>query len=252
MNSTQRINITSESLDQFLQDGYFVLPGVIPPEELEDLRLECDRLVALKDAELEKQGREGQGITHRNSRYFLGGYGMGSQILQRFLFGTQMAEICKATLGSNVYLFNEQFVVKAAERGMKFSWHQDSGYVGHPHEPYLSCWCALDPVCEENGTVSILPYSRAGNKRIAPHKREEETNDLVGYTGDDPGIPVEGPEGTIAVFSSVTFHRSSANLSPKPRRVYLTQYSAEPILNRDGSALWHWAEPFFVNGELVK
>ena len=48
-----------------------------------------------------------------------------------------MADITRALLGDNVYLFHEQYAVKAAEKGGQFSWHQDSGYVGHPHPPYI-------------------------------------------------------------------------------------------------------------------
>lgn len=27
----------------------------------------------------------------------------------------------------------------------------------NPHKPYLTCWCTLDDVSEENGTVYVLP-----------------------------------------------------------------------------------------------
>jgi ectoine hydroxylase-related dioxygenase (phytanoyl-CoA dioxygenase family) len=143
-------------------------------------------------------------------------------------------------------------VVKAAEKGMKFSWHQDSGYIGHDHKPYLSCWCALDDVTEENGTIYILPYSRAGTRDWTPHTREAGSNDLIGYTGDDPGIPVICPAGSIAVFSSTVFHRSGENRASEMRRIYLAQYSAEPILNKDGSGLWNAAEPVLRDGEIVE
>jgi hypothetical protein len=53
--------------------------------------------------------------------------------VRRFLFSELMAQIARAALGDTVYLFNEQYVVKAAERGMRFGWHQDSGFVGYPH-----------------------------------------------------------------------------------------------------------------------
>jgi ectoine hydroxylase-related dioxygenase (phytanoyl-CoA dioxygenase family) len=48
--------------------------------------------------------------------------------------------------------------VKAAEQGMPFSWHQDSGFIDHRHRPYLTCWIALDDMTEANGTVYLLPY----------------------------------------------------------------------------------------------
>ena len=63
----------------------------------------------------------------------------------------------------------------------------------------------------ENGTVYMLPYDRAGGKTVAKHQHETGSNDLVGYFGDDPGVPINCPAGSIAVFSSVCFHRSNPN-----------------------------------------
>ena len=103
----------------------------------------------------------------------------------------------------------------------------------------------------ENGTVFILPYDRAGGKAVTQHKREDGTNDLVGYFGDDPGIPVICPAGSIAVFSSVCLHRSNPNTTNRMRRVHLAQYSAEPIMNRENTKLWAMAEPFLHDGELT-
>jgi ectoine hydroxylase-related dioxygenase (phytanoyl-CoA dioxygenase family) len=134
---------------------------------------------------------------------------------------------------------------------MKFAWHQDSGYVGHPHREYLSCWCALDDMSVENGTVFMLPYDRAGGKAVTQHKKEDGTNDLIGYFGDDPGVPIICPAGSIAVFSSVCFHRSNPNTTNRMRRVYLAQYSAEPIMNRENTKQWAMADPFLSGGEIT-
>jgi len=163
-----------------------------------------------------------------------------------------MARVTQATLGDNVYLFNEQYVVKAAEVGTKFAWHQDSGYIGHYHRAYLSCWCALDDMSVENGTIYVLPYDRAGTRDIVDHVVEEGSNDKVGYHGDDPGIPAIVPAGSIVVFSSRTFHRSGPNTTENMRRSYLAQYSAEPIMNKDGSKIWAQAVPFIIEGKRVR
>jgi hypothetical protein len=238
------VHITDEQVRQYRDEGYFLLPGAIPEADLRGLRDECDRFIRLADAEMDRLGVDVQGLNHRGSRYFIAKRHPESAVLRRFLFGDLMAAVCRAALGERVFLFWEQYVVKCAEVGMRFNWHQDSGYVGHDHRPYLSCWCALDPVSEENGTVYVLPFSRAGVRERREHVREEGSNDLVGYHGDDPGVPVVGPAGTVAVFSSVTFHRSGPNRTGEARRVYLAQYSAEPILKADGSGPWGFAEPF--------
>ena len=148
-----------------------------------------------------------------------------------FVFGTLMQDICRRVLGPEAIYFLDQFVVKAAQKGMKFSWHQDSGYVGIDHPPYLTCWTALDDMTEENGTVFILPYDHIGIRSRVRHLQEEGSNDMVGYFGDDPGIPVIVPAGSIAIFSSVCFHRSTPNTTDKMRRVMLTQYCQAPIKN---------------------
>lgn len=243
--------ITEAHRQQYRDEGYFILEGVIPPDHVEMLREECARYIKIIEDEMDRQGKDVIGINHRNSRYFISNRYKESPTIASFIFSDLMADVCRATLGPDAYLFHEQYVVKAAEKGMKFGWHQDSGYVGHAHRPYLTCWCTLDDVTEENGTVYILPYSRAGVREMVKHSREEGTNDLIGYFGDDPGVPVIVPVGSIAVFSSVCFHRSGPNRTNKMRRIYLPQYSAEPITTPDGSKLWAFAEPFLKDGQVV-
>ncbi len=171
--------------------------------------------------------------------------------MQELLFGKEMEEITRSIFGDDVYLFLEQYVVKAADKGMKFAWHQDSGYVKEKHNPYLSCWLPLDDVNEENGTVYLLTYDEAGTKERIDHTLEAGTNDMIGYAGDNPGVPAVLNKGDIALFSSVCFHRSGSNNTDKSRRVLLMQYSDQPILKDDGSPLY-LVDPFVVNGKLQK
>jgi ectoine hydroxylase-related dioxygenase (phytanoyl-CoA dioxygenase family) len=239
--------LTPEQAQQFRDEGFFVLEGVVPPADLDALRNECQRFIDERDAEMDRLGVDTIDLDRRGQRYFVHAWGK-SPAVERFLVSDLMLQIAQAALGDTVYLFNEQYVVKAAERGMKFGWHQDSGFIPYAHRPYLTCWIALDDVTEANGTVYLLPYSRAGTRDVVEHVREEETNDLVGYFGDDPGDPVLVPAGSIASFSSTVFHRSGPNTTDRMRLVYLAQYSSEPILNDDGTAPRHLAEPL-VNGE---
>jgi len=57
------------------------------------------------------------------------------------------------------------------------------------------------------------------------------------------------PAGSIACFSSTLFHRSGPNTTDHVRRVYLAQYSTEPILDDAGTEPRHLAEPFLVRGK---
>ena len=242
--------ITSEQALAFRDEGWFVLESVVPADDLELLRSECQRFLDERDGEMDRLGVDRLGLDHRGSRYFVHAHGKSAPI-DRFLRSQLMVEIAKAALGETVYLFNEQYVVKAAEHGITFGWHQDSGFIPYAHAPYLTCWIALDDMTEPNGTVYLLPYPRAGTREVVEHVRDEETNDLIGYLGDDPGDPVIVPAGSIACFSSTLFHRSGANTTDRIRRVYLAQYSPEPILDADGSRPRHLAEPLLVDGRRI-
>ena len=244
--SIQKV-ITDEKLRQFHEQGFFVLEGVIPDAQLEMMQGVCGQMMAQADRKADAEGKP------RSLKYFFSLWDepVGQnpekdacrEQVKAFVFGDLMGQITRTLLGDTVYLSFEQFVVKAAEKGAPFAWHQDSGYVSTPHPPYLTCWCTLDAVNEENGTVYMLPYDRAGTRDVLPDHREEGGFDLIGYTGDDPGVPVIAPAGSIACFSSTVLHRSGHNTTPNLRRIYLPQYSSEPILNERGET-FYIAEPF--------
>ncbi len=253
MATTTQSPVTQAHKDQFERDGYFILEGVVPQEHVEIMRDEVASAIARIDAEMDRKGVDRLGICSRNSRYFVSVLKEDmSNPVAEFVFSPLMADVCRATLGDDAYLFHDQYVVKAAERGESFSWHQDSGYVGYDHKPYLTCWVTLDDVSEENGTVYILPYERAGTRDWVRHTRDDNNGDMVGYHGDDAGIPVIAPAGSIACFSSTVFHRSGANQTDKMRRVYLPQYSSEPIVRPTNGQLHNLAVPFVIGGEQVK
>lgn len=201
--------------------------------------------------EMDRLGTDHIHISHRGKRYHIAKQYAAAPRLSEYVFSDLMAEICRATIGPEAFLFYDQYVVKAAEQGIKFSWHQDSGYLGFSHRPYVTVWAAVDEMTEENGTAYVLPYSDVGIKSLVEHIRDETTGDKVGYFGKEQGVPAIVPAGSLVVFSSLSFHRSGANLTNKMRRAYVTQYSPEPIYRPDSDEPMHLAVPFMKGGEIV-
>ncbi len=252
MTTTAPFSVTGAQKQQYRDEGFCILNDVMTRGQLGILRDECTELVAEQDAEMDRQGKDVLNLSRRNSRYFVFLAYKTRPELGRFIFSDPMAEICRATIGNDAMLFWEQFVVKGTDkRGAEFPWHQDSGYVDHPHAPYVNCWIPLDDVNEQNGTIYLLPYARAGTREKVEHKPVPNSNDRVGYFGSDPGIPAICPAGSVVVFSSVTFHRSGANNTSQLRRAYAIQYSPEVVLDADGS-LKGLAEPFLKGGKRVR
>ena len=243
--------VTPEMRAQYEQEGYFVLERVLTDEQLELLRGGAQYSIDKLDAAMDKAGVDRIGINARNKRYFSNMIYQDRPELRQFLFSDTMAQICRATLGDEAYLFWEQYVIKAGDPDTAFAWHQDSGYVDEDHEPYLTCWIALDDITEENGAVYLLPYSRSGIKSYIKHIPDPVVNDKICYFGSDTGIPMTAPAGSIVVFSSVVIHRSGPNYTDRLRRAYIAQYSKEVITFKDGKTPAGSYERFLAGGRVV-
>ena len=244
--------------EQFARDGYAVFEGALVGSQLEMLREQCDGFVAREDAKMDALGVDTIGITHRGKRYFANECQREQPKLRSMLFSETMADICRATLGDDVYFFFDQYVVKGPSGGMPFAWHQDSGYMSYyggppAHRPYLTCWCPLDDATVANGTIRLLPFPSTPSSRegVLPHVRQEGSNDLIGWTGAEEGVTVEVPAGSIVAFSSYLLHTTGANSTSKMRRVYLAQYSPEAIVNPGTNHLRRNAIPLLRDGRQV-
>ena len=240
---------------QFATEGYAVFERALDGDLLDLLRAQCAAFVAREDARMDAAGVETLGLSHRGRRYFANECQRQAPGLRAMLFSQTMADICRTTLGETAYFFFDQYVVKGPEGGLPFGWHQDSGYVvgnGGPvdHAPYLTCWCPLDDATVENGTVRVLPFSQVPRSReaILPHERQLATNDLIGWRGDEAGVVLEVPAGSVVAFSSHLLHTTGANRTDAMRRVYLAQYTPEVMLNPGTRRLRRNAVPLLLDG----
>ena len=235
--------ITDAHRDLYKREGYFIAERVISSEHLEIMRNACDHLIDVMHRQMDELGVDHIHISHRGKRYHIAKQYQQAPRLEEYVFSDLMADVCRATIGDTAFLFYDQYVVKAAERGTKFSWHQDSGYLGFPHREYVTVWAAVDDMTLENGTAYVLPYSNV---------RDPESGDKCGYFGDEPGVPAIVPAGSLVVFSSLVFHRSGFNTTDRMRRAYVTQYSPEPIFKPGTSDPMHLAVPFLEGGRVVQ
>lgn len=231
----------SRLASEFRRNGYCLIPDAIAPGTVEDLRHACDTMVADPHRAERRQGRHR--IDVGDKRLFLSHRHEEFPAVEAFVMAGPVAELARKLMGPHPHLFNEQFVFKAAGAGSSFAWHQDSGYVGFDHPPYLTLWCALDDATLDNGCIHVLPRDLGKETEINAHVWDEVGKELVGYDGDRPGVAVPCEAGSIIAFSSVTLHRSGSNTTEHPRRAYVCQYSAGPILRPETGAPLNYAKP---------
>lgn len=211
----------------FRQQGFLTWDAFLSPDEHRLLLEVCESLLA--EPPDDDLGGKAHNIGRGQDRRFLRHRHADFPALADFLLGGRMARRLGPLLDDDPYLFNEQFVVKGPQTGASFAWHQDSGYVGFDHRPYLSVWLALDDTTQDNGALSILPRDLEAQDYIEDHVWDEAGKEFVGYQGTDAGLLVEVPARTAVLFSSLTLHCSGPNTTGRNRRAFLAQYSAGPI-----------------------
>src|SRR4051812_47574598 len=123
MIATHAARIDDTQRADYRSKGFFILERAISAEDLAVLRQESDEAVARIDAQLDADGKDSQGITVRNSRYFVNFVSQETERLDRFLYGDLMESICRATIGDDAFLFYDQFVVKGSDKSSAFAWH---------------------------------------------------------------------------------------------------------------------------------
>src|SRR5829696_5602810 len=128
-------HITSTHARHFRDEGFLLVEGALPPNDLEILRGECERFVDERDREMTHLGVDTLDLCHRGRRYFVHAYGK-SPAVERFLFSDLMGQRARAARGDSVYRRNEQVVLMAAERGRAFGGHKLSGFSPYRHPQY--------------------------------------------------------------------------------------------------------------------
>tara|TARA_B100001123_G_C15336654_1_gene1033088 strand:+ start:2081 stop:2887 length:807 start_codon:yes stop_codon:yes gene_type:complete len=238
--------LSDMQIEQFREQGHFIAEGVLPHDVLNAAADDFERLRSKQDAEIRSTG-ERRGISHEG-RNFIAHLHLQSEASSKICFDSKLIQIAAALMGENVRLYWNQAVTKAAHSGGAFSWHQDTGY--HKMDPleYLTLWIPLEDATVENGTIWVLSGSHKWG--LQEHVVDDDLGDKVGYQGEEPGIPVEVKKGSVAVFSSLCFHRSGPNNSDKPRRAYVVQFCPSHAVDDTGLK---WGDNIEVvrDGQLV-
>ncbi len=236
----------------FKREGYVVIERAIGGDLLAGLQADADT------ATEEEHGRLARGedlfvpVSQLDDRYVISGFVRRSTFVRQLVFGELLASICRATLGTEAFLYSETFVCKAPNNQHGWIWHQDSSYLdyvdcGH-YPPNLGVWIALDDMTPENGALRVIPFSILNVRKVIPHdlKTKAWTSTKVVDFGDHEGVLLSVPAGSIVVTDGALPHASDPNRTDRARRAYLLQYSRHPVL-KDGKPV-QMAVPFLEGG----
>ena len=221
--------ITPEQLRAFQEVGYFVLENVFTPEEMETLGTLIEAHHARHEERLQEVGTEG--ISRAYEISFTHDLAEQDAGIRAFVSRPEFVAISTTLLGPDVDLYWDQSVYKGPEGNAQFPWHQDDGYTKVDPSPYLTLWLAINDATPENGCISILPGSH--KRGLVPHVRTPIGLTCHSLEDADQGVVVPVKAGAMAVFQSLTMHKSGVNRSQGTRKAYVIQYSVAGL--RDGN-----------------
>ena len=215
--------LSPEQIKSFDENGYAIVEDAFTSEEIEKVLEKIDPFEfnvteALKGLDGGKffisRAEEITFTTHLVTQ---------SEELKEFSKHEVFTGICKDLVGDDVRLYWDQAVYKKPGTKDEFPWHQDNGYTFIEPQAYLTCWVALTDTDETNGCPCVMPGL---HKKGTLH---HETTD-IGYeipldSSDSVTLPLKA--GSIAVFSSLTPHRTGPNLNENIRKAYILQYAPE-------------------------
>jgi phytanoyl-CoA hydroxylase len=188
-----RYHVSVHEYSIFRHDGLLVMRGLVPPDEIAQLRRHTEDLMQGKLPEQKTQmakvdhrkytGTTIQGLEAppanlspaEKAQYFLRIHMLHRQleIHERFLLQPRILDVLEALIGPDVSAIQSMLFLKPPGKPGQ-GWHQDSYYIPTHPDSLCAAWVAIDPCDEYNGAMWFAKGSQHEPlyppKPDAPHK----------------------------------------------------------------------------------
>ncbi|NET07268.1 MAG: phytanoyl-CoA dioxygenase family protein [Symploca sp. SIO2B6] len=194
--------------EEFQQHGYIICRNFFSEEEMTTL---------MEDIRATEINGDGKHVLNKGTLNFYSNLFSRSQKIQEFVSQPRLVDLLKQVIGPDFWIRWDQAVAKGPG-AVTFPWHQDNAYSGLKDLHY-QLWIALTKMTSENGGLWLVPGS---HKSILPHKKIDKHAVYQG-TPENP-VFVEAKPGDVVLFSSLTLHSTTPNVSQDARWAYVVEY----------------------------
>lgn len=249
---------------QFCEQGYLVVPGLVPPEDVREMNDHVDHLLAgretIEGAAMMSGLGQAPGPVRPEDWLRVHMLHRRSPIHERFLLHPRILDVLEALIGPDVLALQTMlFFKQPGQPGQGY--HQDSYYIPTFPDTLCGAWLALTHADEENGCLWFTPGSQ--HEPVYPDPRgwasalqanlgdlgtidhashtDESVNGLTRVANKYAGreAPVVAEPGDVVFFGGHILHRSHTNQSTRPRRSFVGHYC-----NARSWVPWNHGEPY--------
>jgi ectoine hydroxylase-related dioxygenase (phytanoyl-CoA dioxygenase family) len=225
----------SQRRDFYGENGYLVVPGVLPPAEVTELR-----------AALEEVLGEAKGLQASNDKFALSApeAGTGRRYVKRvfnpiarhdafkkLVSNPGILDIVEELIGPDISLQQTKLNLKPPAEDARFEWHQDYPFFPHTNFDLVAVMVFLDDADETNGCLRVIP----GSHKLGPLEHDfsadgqafgTEVKDKSVFADESGWVSLVVPAGSVALHHCCTLHSSGANHSDRPRSSLIFEYRA--------------------------
>jgi phytanoyl-CoA hydroxylase len=220
----------------FVDQGYYIAPGLIQPAELEELKADTIKIArgqygnkSIKPVGAEVSDKQVlETILCIHQPHFV------SPVVHKYashpLICGILSQIAGAHLahwdGSVKCMQSMLFVKPPGFQGQ--AWHQDEIYIPTRDRSLIGAWIAIDDATIPNGCLWVVPGShRTGylfpQKDHGKYDEFDFAHESFGFD-ESKEVAVEVKAGTVVFFNGYLLHRSRKNRSDVFRRVLVNHY----------------------------
>ena len=212
--------LTEEQVQHFYLEGYVVVPGLVPAEEIDKVLAEAPRTQ-----------QEGGGWA---ARIFQHTQPEADAELHRLLVEPHIVEAVRDIFASEPRVLYGMLAVVPAHGGTGLPWHQDNQYM-QVLGGALNTFVALCDISPDKAILWVAP--RTHRLGIQPAKDTDQANTKghkEAIVEPENGQPLPAmKKGDVVIFDRNTYHRSLKNETGEHRYAYAAQYQSENARNAE-------------------
>jgi ectoine hydroxylase len=224
---------TDTQLQTYREQGFLFQPGLLSPQQIDELRASTADLVN------EKNNPEEVHIVREKSGPVRTVFCMHRRVepWRSMCRSEAIGGPVKQILGDDAYIFHSKLNLKESFEGTVWLWHQDYGYWQYDgvDDRLVSVLIMFGPNTIHNGCVLLVAGSHKWG--VLDHYDDDVTTSYKQWciqpealrkhiTDEGMIYPVVGQAGDVCFFDCNIVHGSNHNFSPAPRQTVIFAYSA--------------------------